>query len=255
MRRPLGIVRAWRGLLGAVAFLTVVPVPPGEFGEEEFDLSPAVAWFPVIGAAVGAAAGGVRFGLDPLVGRVPSTVLAVTTTVILTGALHQDGLADMCDGLGVRGDRERRLSVMRDSTLGTFGVLALIVWALLLIASLDQLTAARALSVLVVAEAMARLAGILHGRSTPPARRDGLGARLRVGSSALVAAIVLAGGIAVLATGPARAALSLGIAGIVAAATSLLARRAIGGSTGDTLGATVTVAEAVICLALAGTWL
>ena len=66
-------------------------------------------------------------------------MLALVVLVAVTGALHQDGLADCADGLGVRGDRERRLAVMRDSAIGAFGTLALIGWALLLIAALPTL--------------------------------------------------------------------------------------------------------------------
>ena len=141
-----GALRAgWSGLAGAITFLTIVPVPGGGCVRR------GAAWFPLVGAAVGGLAGGVRAGLQPVLGAVPATVLAVTAMVIVTGALHQDGLADTADGLGVRGDRARRLAVMRDSSIGVFGALALIGWALLLVAVLDRLGAARAVEALVAA--------------------------------------------------------------------------------------------------------
>src|SRR5262249_43615982 len=111
----------------AVAFLTIVPV---KVRDPNASLSRAAAFFPPGGAAIGAAAGGVRVGLQPLLGTGPATVLALIALVALTGALHQDGLADTADGLGARGDRDRRLAAMRDSAIGAFGVLALIGWAL-----------------------------------------------------------------------------------------------------------------------------
>lgn len=241
-------------MLGAAAFLTIVPVPPGAVGEAEFDLAPALPWFPLIGAVVGALGGALRFGLDPLLGRGPGTVVAMAGMILLTGGLHQDALADTFDGLGVRGDRLRRLAVMRDSTLGAFGVLALIVWALLLLTSLDQLSASHALVVLIAAETLARLAAILHGWGAAPARPEGLGAALRVRRPAVLAAGLIAVAVAVAAAGPARAGLGLAVCGAVAGSSVILARRAIGGSTGDTLGATVAATEALVCVALAATW-
>jgi adenosylcobinamide-GDP ribazoletransferase len=247
-------VRASRGLLGAVAFLTIVPVPARAFGDEPFDLTPALPWFPVVGAAVGAAAGGVIAGLGPVIGRGASAVLGIATIVLVTGALHQDGLADTFDGFGVRGDRARRLAVMRDSTIGTYGALALIVWALLLLTALDRIAPVHALRTLIAAEALARLTALLHGAATRPARAEGLGTLLPSGRLPLIAAVVLGVGIAVAAAGPARAALACGVAAALAVATAALARRALGGSTGDTLGMTAAITEALVCVAVAATW-
>ena len=211
-------------------------------------------WFPLIGGAIGAIAGAVRVGLDPLVGRGPSTVLAIATLVLITGALHQDALADTADGLGVRGDRERRLAVMRDSTLGAFGVLALITWALLLVAALGSLTPEHALRALVAAGATGRLAALIHGVSAPPARNNGLGAGLHVTIRSTAAATVVAASIAIAAAGPARGALALALAAAVGACSAAHARSVVGGRTGDTLGAAVTLGEVCVCLALVATW-
>ena len=90
--------RPWDGLASAIAFLTIVPVPAaGEVG-----LSGAAVWFPVVGAAVGALAGGVRVLGGSVLGATVSTVLAMIALVVVTGALHQDGLADTADGIGAR---------------------------------------------------------------------------------------------------------------------------------------------------------
>jgi adenosylcobinamide-GDP ribazoletransferase len=231
-----------------------VPVPRGVFAEPAFDLSSALPWFPLIGGAVGAFAGGLRAGLDQLLGRPPSTVIAIAALVLVTGALHQDGLADTFDGLGVRGDRARRLSVMRDSAVGAFGVLALILWALLLFTALEPLTSGHTLRALIAAGAMGRLAALLHGALARPARPDGLGAGLHVGVLSAATATVLALAIAVAAAGPARGALAAAVAAAVAGGSAVLARSALGGSTGDTLGATVALSELGVCLALMATW-
>jgi adenosylcobinamide-GDP ribazoletransferase len=217
-------------------------------------LDGAAGWFPLVGGAIGALAGAVRLAAEPLLGRAPATVLALIALVVSTGALHQDGLADTADGLGVHGDRTRRLEVMRDPASGVFGVLALIGWALLMLTTLASLSATHALVALTLACALARWAALLHASSTPPARNDGLGAALHVSAAALATATLLALalslGMATLVAGS----IALGAAGLAAALSVLLARRAHGGRTGDTLGASIAVTEAVVCVALLAAW-
>jgi adenosylcobinamide-GDP ribazoletransferase len=240
----------WWGPARAIAFLTIAPMS----ATSRDGLTSAAGWFPLVGAAIGAFAGGVRVGAEQLLGRTPGTVVALIVLVVVTGALHQDGLADVADGLGARGDRGRRLAVMRDPATGVFGALALIGWALLLLTTLASMDAAHALVALTVACALARSASLLHATAAPPARSDGLGAALHVSRRALV-----------VATG-ASAILSLALCGLVpgvtatvatlvlAALSALFARRALGGRTGDTLGATIAVTEAVVCVALLAFW-
>jgi len=237
----------------AVGFLTILPVPavdPGPRG-----LGRAAGWFPLVGALVGALAGGVRAGMQPLVGASTATVLAVVALVAVTGALHQDGLADTFDGLGARGGgRERRLAAMRDSAIGTFGVLALIGWSLLLLAALAGLSNAHALAALITAGAAGRWAALLHAIGAAPARGDGLGADFGVTRPALAAASGLAIAAALIACGPIGGALALGAAAAIVTLMVLYAQRLLDGRTGDTLGATVALAEVAVCVALAGWW-
>jgi adenosylcobinamide-GDP ribazoletransferase len=239
---------AWAGLAGAITFLTIVPV--GGRG----DMRRAAGWFTAVGAAVGALAGGVRAGLQPLLGATPATVLAVAALVIVTGALHQDGLADTVDGLGVRDDRARRLAVMRDSSIGVFGALALIGWTLLLVVVLEPLSAKRALEALVAAAALGRWAALLHASWSPPARADGLGARFTVGPMAAALATVVAAGVAIALCGLAAGLAAVAAAVSVAALSVLHVRASLGGRTGDTLGATVALAEVVVCTVLLAVW-
>jgi adenosylcobinamide-GDP ribazoletransferase len=228
--------RPWDGLAGAITFLTIVPVPiAGEAG-----LDSAAAWFPVVGAAVGALAGGVRLLCGGAVGATVATVLAMIALVVVTGALHQDGLADTADGLGVRGDRARRLEVMRDPSTGVF------------VASLGGDHALRAL---VVACALARWAALAHAAGTSPARADGLGAALHVGRVALGVATALAVVVALAVGGLVPGAAAIGTAVVVAGLSVVFARGALGGRTGDTLGATVAVVEVAVCVVLLGVWL
>ena len=236
----------------ALSFLTVVPTPAAAHTRGDFGR--AAGWFPLVGAAVGALAGGVRAAAEPLLGPAPATVLALVALTAATGALHQDGLADCADGLGVRGDRARRLEVMRDSRIGTFGMLALLGWGLLLLTSLAPLTRADGLLALVAAGALGRAAALVHATTTPPARRDGLGAGFTVRRVPLALGLLTAVAIALPALGPARGALALGAAALLTAATSRWAGRALGGRTGDTLGATVALAELAVVVALAASW-
>lgn len=245
-----GIRRAGAQLALAVSFLTVLPVRP----RGPADLGAAAAWFPAVGALIGALAGGVRVGAEPVVGATAATVLAMGTLVLSTGALHQDGLADTADGLGVRGDTERRLAVMRDSATGAFGVLALMGWALLLLAALVPLSQLEALAALVTAGALSRWAALLHAAAAPPAGADGLGAGFRVGRIALPFASACAVVVAVVAAGPWPGLVAIAITPAIALLSAWAARRAIGGRTGDTIGATVAVAEVAVCTALLGFW-
>src|SRR4051812_16900336 len=240
--------RAAAGATGALAVLTIGPVRPrGDAGA----LGAAAAWFPVVGALVGLAAGGAWVAAEPALGAGVAGVVALVVMVVLTGALHQDGLADCADGFGVRGDRPRRLAVMRDSSTGAFGTVGLVAWGLLLASALAAIPHDHAIRTLVLAAALGRWGAVLHGALAAPARREGLGAAFAVGpvAVAVATAIVLAGAVA-LGSASGLAALAAGV--VAALATTAWARHALGGRTGDTLGATVLLVELAACLVLVG---
>jgi adenosylcobinamide-GDP ribazoletransferase len=239
----------WRGLPRAITLLTILPAPASTAG-----LDGATGWFALIGAGIGALTGGVRLGAEQLLGRTPATVLAMIALVVVSGALHQDGLADTADGLGARGGRVRRLEVMRDSATGVFGALALIGWALLLLTTLASLDGAHVLAALITACALARWAALVHTIATPPARRDGLGAALQVSRAAPLAATIFSVPLAFAVCGPIPGAGALGAAALSAALSVLFVRRTLGGRTGDTIGATIAVTEVVVCTTLLALW-
>jgi adenosylcobinamide-GDP ribazoletransferase len=250
---PHGGSERWRSaspaLALAVAFLTVVPVrvrapaPP---------LGAAAGWFPAVGAAVGGVAGGLDYLAQPSLGPTVAAILAVGLLVGVTGGLHADGLADCGDALGARGDRARRLAIMRDSSIGTFGALALVLWMMLFVAAAAGFDREGALRSIVVAVGVGRWAAIVHARTAAPARADGLGAAFVVAGPAFAVATGSAVVLAVALLGPEHALVALSAAALLGLITSALARAGLGGRTGDTLGACVALTEAVVLVALLG---
>jgi adenosylcobinamide-GDP ribazoletransferase len=239
------------GFAVATGFLTRIPVPHPPGGLRLAD----AAWaFPLVGAGIGAVAA-LAFTLAQLcgLGAWPASVLALLGSLVLTGALHEDGLADSVDGLCGGGDREEKLAIMRDSRLGAFGGLALVLSVLLRAAALAQLgEALHAGLALIAAHAASRALLPMAMRLSAPARAEGLAAAVgRPGPAAAVGAVVIGAAIALAALGPAPGALALGLAAVAVAAVAVLARRQIGGYTGDILGACQQLAEIAILLVAA----
>jgi adenosylcobinamide-GDP ribazoletransferase len=241
--------RAIRAGALALTFLTILPLrrtrPAGELGA-------AAPWFPVIGAGIGALAGGVLLAAEPLLGIQLAATLAALALLVLTGGLHADGLADCADAIGARGGgRERRLAVMRDPATGVFGLLAVLAYVLLLIGALARLGAgADALRALVVAAAIGRWTALAHATIVPPARADGLGAGFVVTPAVTALAAIVPVALALLLVPPLHALAALPAGLLAALATSLWARRMLGGRTGDSLGAAVAIGEVAALLAL-----
>lgn len=244
-----GLVRAVDGLVSALTFLTILPLR-----SSSAELPAAAGWFPAVGAFVGLTAGGALYGAETILGRAPGAVVGIGAMIALTGALHLDGLADYADGLGVRGDASRRLAAMRDSSIGTYGALALLVWLALAVTALAGLTRSDAFLTLIVACCVGRWGALVHARLTEPARSEGLGASFRVTPLALGLGTATAVAVALTVAGPLRGACALSVTATASVLMSAWARRAVGGRTGDTLGTTVAVTEVavfVVLLALA----
>lgn len=180
----------------------------------------------------------------------PAAALTVAATTLLTGALHEDGLADVADGFGGGATRERKLEIMRDSRIGTYGVIALIVSFMLRVCAIAELGDDEAvLAVLVAAHAGGRAGIPLFMNIMPSARADGLAADAGAPSSTVSLVAVVIGAAALL--------MGLGIkAGIVAllllagagALMAWLSWRQIQGHTGDVLGALEQVGEVIVLL-------
>ena len=267
-RRGIGVwgfITSWRrDLFLALSFFTRLPVnflaPPGPQTPSEAEpatpqarLAEASRAFPLAGLVVGLAGGlaywiAVKIGLSGLL----AALLAVAATGALTGALHEDGWADFTDGLGCRGDRVRKLAAMKDSHIGSFGVLALIFATGVKTIALAQLyTPDRVVTALVAAHVLARAVLPLAMRSLPLATAQGLGVMAgRPSAQGVYMALGIGFVIAFFAVFLPAAIVALIVAVVAAALVGAIAKRQFGGYTGDVLGAIEQVAEIAVLINL-----
>lgn len=232
----------------AWAFLT--RLPGGAHPDGERELGRGVPWFPAVGAVLGTLIGSLYWALYSPLGPTLAAVAAVAVGIVLTGAFHEDGLADTADGLGGM-TLDRRLEIMKDSRVGTFGSLAITLSTLARVVALAGLGPVDGLVALVAAHTIGRSMATVVMITTGPARADGLGSSYsaHVPRSGVAAGAGLVA-VAAMAGGPA-ATVGLVAAGVGAVAVAGLARRAFGGTTGDVLGATEQVGELAVLVAAA----
>ncbi len=236
-----------------ILFLTRLPLP----GRPMVEPAPLArcAWaFPIAGlvaavpaaAVYGLAAGA---GLPPL----PAAILCVACMVALTGALHEDGLADVADGFGGGNNKAEKLEIMRDSRVGAFGVIALVLCLAARIAAIAAIAGPASVTGAVIAAAVtsrAAMAAVLY--ALPAARSGGLGAGAGKPTRRGVAiAVVLAFAMSLAALDWVGADLAIVAALLAGGWVAWLARRQVGGHTGDVLGAVQQAAEVAILLTLA----
>jgi adenosylcobinamide-GDP ribazoletransferase len=240
------------GLRLALVFLTRVPV--GSVARPE--LARAVPWFPVAGALVGLVVGAVTLGVDAWAGPVPGAAVGVLAGVLVTGAFHVDGLADVADAFAGGWTVGDRLRILGDPLHGSYGVAALCGSIVARVSALSALVVVSgwwAVGAAVAAHALGRSAAVGLMLTVPVATPDGLGAayvrHLRTRSG--VVGVVSGVGVAAVAVGPWVAAAVAGAA-VSAVAVAWLARRKIGGITGDVLGACEQVTEIVVLVIMAG---
>ncbi|MEM9441841.1 MAG: adenosylcobinamide-GDP ribazoletransferase [Pseudomonadota bacterium] len=237
----------------AIQFLTRLPTPT-KFQRcwSMEDLRESVHMFPLVGVLVGLAACLVYVAAVSLnLPLVVATILAVATQILMTGALHEDGLADVCDGFGGGHTIEQKLAIMRDSRLGTYGAIGLILGLGLRLAAIVHLAEHGdvwfVVAGLIAAATLSRAAMPLAMLFMPQARPEGLAAsagRPRQSKSFVSAAL---GGIAVFLCLPPVEATIVIVVSIVSAALFLdLSRRQIGGITGDVLGGLQQVLDILV---------
>jgi adenosylcobinamide-GDP ribazoletransferase len=216
------------------------------------DMARCVWAFPIVGLVVNLSAGlvfwlGAKAGMPPLL----AAAWTVAAILAMTGAMHEDGLADTADGFGGGGTRERKLEIMRDSRIGSFGAVALLLSVIVRVAAISALVRPGAgLAALVAAGMLGRSGMVLLLWVLRPARADGMGAsmgRMRIAPAAVGLGMAVAASFALLPVRPAAALVLLSIAVTLGAAK--LAAAQIGGYTGDVLGASEVVTECVVLTA------
>ncbi len=231
-----------RSLFFALGFLTSIPVrtPAPQPG----DLGRAAIWFPFVGIIIGAVLVAAQLILARFFVPLLAGALIVVVWIALTGGLHLDGLADCGDGLLTATTRERRLEIMRDPRLGTFGGMVLIMHLLIKTLAVASLTAPIAL---LLAPALARWLMLFVARQ-PAARPGGLGATFSAGlpkTSWIGAAIIP---LLLIVPGVPRSIFATIAAALVTLGIIRFAQSRLGGITGDVLGMTIEVIEVVVLL-------
>lgn len=238
------------GLLGAIQFLTRVPVrTPAAVPHHR-----VVPWFPVVGTLVGAVVGGVAVGLAELVPLTVAAACAVVVGLLVTGAFHEDGLADVADAFGGGWTVERRLEILKDSRHGTYGVAALASSVVIRVVCAASILAPGALfASFVAAHTLGRSAAVVAMRTAPPATDSGLGVSSATALQPLRAGIGIAAGIVTVTVLTGWWVLPfLGAAAAGTVATVWLAVRKIGGLAGDVLGAVEQVVECLVLVVASG---
>ena len=242
----------------ALQFLTRVPIP-GWVGFQPAWLHQSARHFPAVGLCVGAFAAAVLWGAAHLWSALIAVLLSMAATIWATGAFHEDGLADTCDGLGGAVTREKALEIMKDSRLGTYGAVGLLLLLALKAASLHALAVrdlVAVLALLPLAHAWSRTATVVllrllpyggdveHAKAKPMAQQiDGHGLAV-----ALMWAAIAGGAAAVFVN---IAVLLWALLATVAVAWFMAnwLQRRLGGYTGDALGATQQFSELAVYLA------
>ena len=235
-----------RSFVIAWHFLTIVPFNSSHHDPAPGELARSMRWFPVVGLILGA----LLAVSDVLFSRVfpdgVTNLLLIVLLVLMTGGLHLDGLADSLDGLAGGRTPAERLAIMRDPCIGAIGASGLVLMLGLRYMGMLTLPPSDRLVWLVCMPAAGRFAMVVSAMSAPYARTDGglaqpflqqLSAREVIWALVLFAAALL-GGLGLL-----NAVALCGLLAIVARAVTALARRLLGGITGDTLGATNEIAE------------
>lgn len=233
-------------LKAAIVFLTRVPMRL----KHEPSLTDAVPWFPVVGALVGAFVGGVAAGLQQVVPPLVAAAVAVLLGVLLTGAFHEDGLADVADAFAGGWTAADRLRILKDPLHGSYGVAAMCGSILLRVVAIGSLGASSAavFACVIAAHTLGRGTSVVLMGTIRVAREEGLGADYArsLGRGRAGTGVMAAVAIAALATGwwvgPFILAATIG-----GAVITWLAIRKIGGVTGDVLGAAEQIVE---CLTL-----
>lgn len=238
----------------ALQFFTRLPIPRWVGFEQQW-LHHASRYFPLVGVVVGAVAAAVYAAAAQLWPAPVAVLLSTAASIYLTGAFHEDGFADMCDGFGGGMTRERVMEIMKDSRIGTYGAVGAGLLIALKCTLLAQLPLAGAVAALMVAHPLSRLAASAliwklqyardEGKAKPLAQ-DMSGAEFAIASVGALLPLVVVGAIGTLPW--LRLAACVGAAALAAVWLGAKCVRRIGGYTGDCLGAVQQLSEVAIYL-------
>lgn len=232
----------------AVGFLTRLRLPPVDYSDAA--MARAIRWYPAIGLAIGTILALLFWGLSMLFPQPVAALLAIAAGMLLTGALHEDGLADLADGLGGQADKSRALEIMRDSRIGTYGMLTLGLTLALKIAALATLPTFAAAVAIIAGHGLGRFTMTWLMDRLPYARVNGAAgfmaedqnSDMRPVWAAFLCVFILVG-------------VSIGIIAAIATTIALFAlasfmamqlKRRLEGYTGDALGACEQLTEALV---------
>lgn len=242
-----------RRYLIALQFLTILPVPSPKTCEAD-DLGRSTAWFPLVGLSIGGLLLLADLLLTPLFPRFLSDALLITLLALLTGALHLDGLADVCDGLAARGNRERFLTVMKDSRVGAVGVVGLVLLLLLKYAALLAVPVYLKRATLLLFPTLARFIQVLIMTNARAARSDGLGASFLSGITTSQRSLAAACTIPLCwLLGHSAGIAALCLATLWGSAVKYYFTRRLGGISGDIVGFCNETTELLILLTITAT--
>lgn len=235
----------------AMQFLTIIPLPFSVRCEKE-DMGRSLAVFPLAGLTIGCMLAGLNGLIAPWLPRPLADALLIAFLSAVTGALHLDGLADVCDGIAARGGRERFLEVMKDSRVGAVGVVGLVLGLVLKWQALLAIPAGGKWQVLLLFPLLARFAQVQTVVFSRNARQNGLGSSFIGGAG--ITQLLVAGGTALLA-----AWLLLDIRGLAVLAVTYLFtwlaktwfHHRLGGVTGDVVGCVSELNEILILVMIA----
>jgi adenosylcobinamide-GDP ribazoletransferase len=237
----------------AVQFMTRVPI--NSKGLDPARLSRASAWFPAVGLLVGGVGALAYALLVQHLGRTPGALISVLVMVLMTGGLHEDGLADCADAFGGGWTREDKLRILKDSRIGTFGAIALMLSLAGRVLLLAAMPAGAVVGYLISAQVLARFTPLPLGALLKPVRElEGQGRRIAGATScitvALGTAMAIALAVLILRTSAWQPIIAVAA---VTAASGLYFQSRLGGITGDCMGATIQLSE--IAVYLCGAWM
>ncbi len=238
-------MKDFSGLLHAMRFLTVIPIPFAKETDERIFTS-SMMFFPLVGFFIGVVCAFLSYLLSLFFSPFMTSALVVALWVVLTGALHLDGFADTVDGIGGGRDREERLAIMKDSRIGTFGAVSLFLVLILKVAFLSELTESYPIFSVILAAATGRW--VISGAIMyfPSARPDGMGALFKknCGKREFIVSSSIMGAVSLFCLAVGGPVVVLLTAAAAYGAAAFLSKR-LGGLTGDSYGALCEFSEAV----------